>query len=192
MLSPFTILIDSREQLPYSFESVRADAKHDHAKVIVPVRGATLHQGDYAIEGLVDVAAVERKSLADLFNTLGQGRARFVRELERLSMLEVAAVVMEAEWSTILADPPPYSQLVPKTVFRSVMAWMIRFPTVHWIAMPGRRLAEQATYRFLERVWLERQRAVPPAATAPPAPIATLASAPQPSPRESGHAADHP
>jgi ERCC4-type nuclease len=45
------------------------------------------------VQGFADQIAVERKSLADLFGTLGQGRERFERELVRLSAHQYAAVV---------------------------------------------------------------------------------------------------
>jgi hypothetical protein len=62
-----------------------------------------------------------------------------------------AAVVVEAEWSTILHQPPEESRLSPKIVFRSVITWQQQFPNVHWWFMPGRRPAEIVTFRILER-----------------------------------------
>jgi hypothetical protein len=97
--------------------------------------------------------AIERKSLADLYSTLGQGRQRFARELERLNGYEFTAVVVEAEWSVVIGSPPAYSQLLPKTVYRSVIAWQVRYPKVHWWFVPGRDFAEVTTFRLLERYW---------------------------------------
>ena len=39
-----------------------------------------LKAGDYTIAGLEDVVVVERKSIKDLFGTLGQHRDRFEAE----------------------------------------------------------------------------------------------------------------
>jgi hypothetical protein len=36
-------------------------------------------------------------------------------------------------------------------VFRSILAWTVRFPTIHWIPAGPRRLAEVTTFRLLER-----------------------------------------
>src|SRR5581483_2134770 len=97
--------------------------------------------------------AVERKSLADLFHTLGQGRDRFQRELGRLAKYDFAAIVIEADWSTIIMDPPKRSRLLPKTIFRSVIAWQLRYPRIHWWTCPNRQFAEVTTFRLLERFW---------------------------------------
>jgi hypothetical protein len=196
LMAPFTMVVDSREQHPYTFAAIRADADAGRRPVVVPIVSAGLPAGDYSIEGLENVVAVERKSLQDCFSTLGQGRARFVRELERLAQYEFAAVVVEAEWSEIIgfysaglrelrnhfatlaakgqddsqpwavwADmlseampgPPVRSRLNPKTVYRSVIAWQMRYPRVVWWPCPGRAFAEVTTYRLLERFHKERE-----------------------------------
>jgi DNA excision repair protein ERCC-4 len=150
---PFVVMIDTREQLPYEFGNIISDAKHGRVPVIVNRYVGTIESGDYSIVGLQDKIAVERKSKADLFGTLGQGRERFERELERLNRLDFAAVVVECEWSEIYSDPPSRSQLPPKTVFRSVNAWEQRYTRVHWCFCPDRKFAEVKTFRVLERFY---------------------------------------
>jgi ERCC4-type nuclease len=163
---PAYILIDTREQAPYTFAGLRTDAADGRRPLHVVTQAATLPSGDYSIEGHRDgpnAIAVERKSLADLYGTLGQGRRRFVAELERLATYAAAHVVMEASWEQILTAPPRFSALNPKTIHRSVIAWTHRYPTVHWWPMGGRtpaesrRLAEITTFRILERFWKEQQ-----------------------------------
>lgn len=156
---PSTVLIDSREQLPYSFAGLLSDAVDGRAPLIVPIQQATLVAGDYSVQPFGDQVAVERKSLQDLYGTLGQGRDRFVRELQRLSQppYRFAAVVVEAGWDTVLNNPPAFSKLNPKTIFRSVIAWQQQFPTIHWWFVEGRRLAEVTTLRLLERYWRNQQ-----------------------------------
>ena len=158
LICPFAVLVDSREQLPYSFAGLRADACDHYRPLVVELRGATLSEGDYSVEGLQGRVAVERKSAADLFGTIGQGRERFIRELERLNGLDVAAVVVEAEWSEIFTRPPEHSQLPPKVVLRSCLTWQQRFPHVHWVFCPGRAFAERVTFRILERAWKAEQK----------------------------------
>lgn len=158
LISAFTVVIDTREQSPYAFESIRGDANDGYRPIQVLRRMGTLKQGDYSIDGLERQIAVERKSLPDLFGTLSQGRDRFIAELARLAGLEFSAVVVEADWATILNDPPRFSQLCPKTVYRSVIAWQQRFPTVHWWTCPDRAFAEVTTYRILERYWIDFQK----------------------------------
>jgi ERCC4-type nuclease len=156
-ISPFTILIDTREQAPYSFRGFLADANRDNAPLVVPVKTATLQTGDYSIDTMKDQVAVERKSLSDLYGTIGQGRERFERELVRLDDMEFAAVVIEAGWSAIIGHPPTHSELRPKTVYRSIIAWQQRYPRVHWWACDTRTFAERTTLRILQRFWTDHQ-----------------------------------
>lgn len=157
LLCPFTIVVDTREQRPYTFAAVVSDARHAYRPWDVPLHGATLGQGDYSIQGKETEIAIERKSKADLFSTLGQGRARFGRELERLCGLEAAYVVVEAEWREVIGEPPPYSRLNPRTVHASIVAWQHRYRGIHWWFCPGRDFAERTTFRLLERFWRDLQ-----------------------------------
>lgn len=155
---PFRVAIDTREQLPYRFENLKADANRRYKPLLVPTVIETLQSGDYSIEGLENQVAIERKSKDDLFGTLGRGRDRFEAELERLAGYQFASVVVEAEWSSIF-EPHEYSELNPKTIFRSVLAWQQRYPVIHWNFLPNREYAEAATFRILERFWKEVQEA---------------------------------
>lgn len=148
---PCTVLVDTREQLPFAFDAIPADATAGGGLWRVRTDRLALPSGDYSLDGYAAAVAVERKSLADLFGTVGQGRERFVRELERLADMTFAAVVVEAEWSAVFTAPPGFTGLPPKTVFRSVLAWQQRFPRVHWWFCPDRDFAEVCTFRILER-----------------------------------------
>ena len=152
LLNPFTVIVDSREQAPYTFHGLTADARYSHRPLTVPRAFSALRSGDYSIAGAEHLVAIERKSLPDLYSTLGHGRERFEREHERLAGLDFAAVVIEATWEEILAAPPPRSALLPKTVIRTAMAWSMRYG-VHWWAIGGRRMTEVATFRLLEQWW---------------------------------------
>jgi ERCC4-type nuclease len=150
VLFPRAVLIDRREKAAYSFTGLRTDVRQGERPLRVLTRIVDLRSGDYSLVGLQDQIAVERKSHEDLVHTLAQQRKRFQKELERLSRMTFAAVVVEAEWSTILDHPPANSRLSPKTIFRSVIAWQQLFPAVHWWFAPGRRPAEIVTFRILE------------------------------------------
>lgn len=152
LVTPFTVVIDTREQRPFTFADLRADAKQGRRPLVVRTQVGTLGQGDYALLGYESMVAVERKSHADLVGTLSSGRDRFERELERLAGLLWAAVVVEADWAQVLAGHER-SKLNPKTIHRSVIAWQQRYPTVHWWFPGDRRLAEITTFRILERWW---------------------------------------
>lgn len=82
---PATIIIDTREQEPYSFDS----------RLAVAVRRA-LPAGDYSVEGLEERVAVERKTLDDFVSTVIHSRSRFREELRKLGVYRAACVVVEA------------------------------------------------------------------------------------------------
>jgi len=84
------IVIDSREQTPFVFRK----SKNLDGTVV-----KKLDAGDYSIEGMEHLIAVERKSAADLFGTLGRGNKRFQRELRRASNMEYFAIVVECDYT---------------------------------------------------------------------------------------------
>ncbi|MFZ5928792.1 MAG: ERCC4 domain-containing protein, partial [Acidobacteriota bacterium] len=86
-----TIVIDSREQEPFSFDPRLTGA----------VRRA-LKAGDYSIAGLEDQVAVERKTLDDFVSTVIHRRRRFREELRKLSHYRAACVVVEAGFLDVL------------------------------------------------------------------------------------------
>ena len=155
---PVEVIVDTREQMPWSFSGITAHKRDGEGLIEVSCRTGTLKSGDYSLEGFIDRIAIERKSIGDLFGTIGGGRARFERELERLAGMEFAAVVCEADWALIYNNPPRHTELKPKTVFASVIAWQQRYPRIHWWMLPDRRFAEVATFRILERFYRESER----------------------------------
>lgn len=86
-----TIVIDSREQEPYSFDPRLTNAER-----------RALQAGDYSVGGLEDQVAVERKTLDDFVSTLIHRRRRFRQELGKLSRYRAACVVVEAELLDVL------------------------------------------------------------------------------------------
>jgi len=90
-MTPVRVIIDTREQLPYSFSDR-----------VVAVRGP-LATGDYSVEGLEQTLAVERKSLDDFVSSVIRDRPRFRRELEKLRDYRAACVVVEASLGDIVA-----------------------------------------------------------------------------------------
>lgn len=81
---PVTIVIDTREQEGYSFDSRLATVRR------------ALPAGDYSVAGLENIVAVERKSLDDFVSTVIHSRARFRKELRKLAEYRAACVVVEA------------------------------------------------------------------------------------------------
>jgi len=163
--APFTVIVDTREQAPFAFADILADKPKQNAdgsrRIAVPVAWRALKAGDYSIEGWEDRIAIERKSPADLFGTLGARRSQFEREHERLAEIIAsggwAAVVIESNWTEMLRHPPEHSRLKPKTAFRTSISWARRY-RVPWVTCDSRPLAEVWTYRALESFWKDQQR----------------------------------
>ena len=129
-----TVVIDSREQKPFRFENSVVKA---------------LDSGDYSLLGYEDRISVERKTHADLFASLGKGRRRFERELQRLSKLDYAAIVIETGLPSLMRQPP-FSQMNPKSVVNTLLSWSIKYG-VHVFFAGDRKHAKALTYRILEK-----------------------------------------
>jgi ERCC4-type nuclease len=88
---PFTIIVDTREQIPWEF------GYHDTAK-------RKLDTGDYSIEGFENLISVERKkSVSELATNLSE--SRFVDVLERLSKIPHAYMVFEFDLNDVYSFP---------------------------------------------------------------------------------------
>lgn len=150
-------MIDTREQSPFSFRGIKADADHAGKTYVVPVVRATLQSGDYSIVGFESQISIERKSHEDLYGTLSRDHDRFVRELERLRTYAYSEVVVEASYAKILT-PPANSRVSPKAISRGIQSLKLRFPTTQWTLAPDRRFAERYTFQILRKFWEHRQR----------------------------------
>ena len=135
------VAIDTREQKPYRF--ARSEVK-------------TLASGDYSIVGLEDRIAVERKTKPDAYSSLGQGRARFGRELQRLSRFDYAAVVIETSLPDFLRAPA-FSRMNPTAAARSMIAWSVKYRVCVFFA-GDRRHGNALTRQLLEKFWRYQSR----------------------------------
>ena len=130
------ILIDSREQLPYSFS--------------VPTRTATLPTGDYSISGAENLVAIERKTASDLIGSLTRGRDRFERELHRGMALKYFALVVESSLMS-LSNGHYMSLMKPKAAIQSLLTFSVRYDLPIFFAENrnyGERLTESLLVKF--------------------------------------------
>lgn len=87
----FTIIIDTREQKPWTFEH---HAKANHK----------LDTGDYSIEGLENIVAIERKrNVAEFANNITE--KRFVDVVERLSKIPYSFILFEFDMDQVMSYP---------------------------------------------------------------------------------------
>ena len=127
------ILVDSHERYPWTFA---------HQQAIT--RRQALAAGDYAVAADDRiVAAVERKSLADLVATLTTGKLRYL--LADLATLPRSAVVVEDRWSAVFK----LDRVRPSVVADGLAEAQVRFPTIPILFCETRPLAQEWTYRFL-------------------------------------------
>lgn len=161
---PFTVVVDTREQLPYDFSGMTSQTGD---ALVVPVLVRGLPSGDYSIDGggMENRIAIERKSLDDLYGSVTWGRVRFEAEIARLNDLAAGgftAVVIEATWPEITAPaehrPGWINRTDPRSVEGTIVAWSIRYPRVHWWACGDRRGAECRTFSILRMFWDEQRK----------------------------------
>ena len=127
------ILVDSHERYPWAFSAQQATTRRQ-----------ALIAGDYAIEvdGTI-VAAVERKSLADLVTTMTTGKLRYL--LGALAVLPRAALVVEDRYSAVFK----LNHTRPAVVAEGLAEAQVRFPSIPIVFAETRPLAQEWTYRFL-------------------------------------------
>lgn len=155
---PLTVLLDSNEighRTHYRFEGITADKERGGGDLLVPTRSANLFWGDYSLEGHEQHLIIERKTLADLYGTIGGRRDSFYEEVKRMSRARMAAVVIESSWEDVVLRQPEFTQTRPKTIVRTIMAWWARHPNVAWHFFGCRELCEVMTFRLIERYFLE-------------------------------------
>jgi len=164
---PFTVVIDTNEGAPYQFTGIKGRSKNGVKlpQVIRTVKKPMYLMerdkwnaglGDYSIDGLETKIQVERKSIDDLFGTLGGRRENFEREIARLNeQCDMAYVMIEGSFAHItnFHDHGPE----PSSVIGTMISWGQRYPKVHWIPAGSRDMAERLTFRMLERYWLDRE-----------------------------------
>jgi ERCC4-type nuclease len=135
------IIIDSREQLPYTFS--RYLGADDTAET------GALRTGDYSIAGYEERVAVERKTLDDFVGSVCQGRSRFENEMLRASEFEYFAIVIEG--SVLDVRNGRYkSDMKPHSVLQTAFSWSIRHG-VHVIWAGNRPGGEYSTYWILRK-----------------------------------------
>jgi DNA excision repair protein ERCC-4 len=133
------IVIDSREQAPWSFGAA------------VHVRVAALPAGDYSIVGHETEIAVERKSLDDLVGSVTRDNARFQRELNKLASYNYSAVVIEASEADVTSRRY-YAKADPDSILSSVASLAIKH-RVPFIFVGDRAHAVAWTWRHLHVYW---------------------------------------
>lgn len=157
---PFSVIIDTREQAPWHFSGISSGGK----TLIVPlITGESLPTGDYSVRGCESRLLIERKSLSDAYGSIGSGRERFEREMERMAAMisganllgenAAAHVVVESAWDH---EPPTSTRVSVEAMRGTVAAWSQRYG-VHWWFPGSRREAELWAFRLMSQWWKDEQ-----------------------------------
>ena len=196
--APFTVLIDTQEQQPFTFTGFRADRSDypsdiawlvkqeliepSEVKLAVPTEWRSLgaSHGDYSIDGFEGCCHVERKSMDDAHGTFlgwGERRERFERELDFLAGIDGAAVVVECSMGKLLSEAKSRGKKSAdenrKILFRQVLAWQQDY-RIPFHFCDSRRLAEMTTFRLLYRFWEKEQAKAKSAAKATESVLETI------------------
>jgi ERCC4-type nuclease len=149
-----TVLIDTREQAPFNLARF--------ANWIEGERRATLETGDYSVEGMEDMIALERKSLNDLAGTLMHNRERFFRQCERMTAFKYRAIIVEATYEQIKSPHRPVDGVAvhPNGLTGTLDALEARYLIPVIYTSSHRALAEEKAASYLSKIftyeWLEQ------------------------------------
>lgn len=143
-LYSFTIIIDSREpaHTRYPFTNLYS------------TEIACLKTGDYSIKGYENIIAVERKTKSDAYQSFGRkkNRDRFIKELERMSELKRACIIIECSFSDFLTPPDYVQKISGKSMINSLISWYIKY-NVPFFFSENRRISQAFVVRFFEKFW---------------------------------------
>jgi ERCC4-type nuclease len=150
------VLVDTREKDPLPLRA-------NHPNWIGAERRETLKTGDYSIEGMEGLLALERKSLADLVACTVTHRRRFLASCARLSGFVWKAILVEATLEDIKGGIARFdipSDVHPNAICGTLDAIEAKFGIPVIYASTVRALATERAASWLSKHftywWLER------------------------------------
>jgi len=141
------ILVDTSEGAPYNFYKPGMLPKCKRVK---------LKTGDYTIEGCEDRITIERKELSDFYKTIHSKRQRFRRQLQRMSNMISAHIVLEATFDEMCTRIPVGCNMTPTAILRTLTGFWHDYGVPTWFA-GDRGGGEELTYRILENFLKENK-----------------------------------
>lgn len=100
----FTVIVDTREQQPWSFDNYT-------------IANRKLDTGDYSVEGLESLLAIERKkSINEIANNIIEPRFKDV--IDRLSKIKHSYILLEFDLENVLSYP--IGSTLPKKMWDKV------------------------------------------------------------------------
>lgn len=151
------VLVDTREREPLPLQ-------RQHPNWIAGELRTTLATGDYSVDGMEPVLALERKSLPDVIASTMAGRERFVRACHRLAAFRWKAILVEATYEDLKSFYHQFDDLVteahPNAVCGTLDAIEARFGIPILYTSRDRALAAEKAASWLSKHftywWLEQ------------------------------------
>jgi ERCC4-type nuclease len=150
------VLVDTREKDPLPLRA-------NHPNWIGSERRETLKTGDYSIEGMEGLLALERKSLADLVACTVTYRQRFLASCARLSGFVWKAILVEATFEDVKGGIARFdipSDVHPNSICGTLDAIEAKFGIPVIYASTVRELSTERAASWLSKHftywWLER------------------------------------
>lgn len=143
----FTIIVDTREQQPWSFDHyAKANRKLD--------------TGDYSVEGLENLLAIERKkSINEIANNIIESRFKDV--IQRLSSMKYSYILLEFDLENVLNYPIGSSlpkhmwnkvKISPSFIMKHILEWQM-FHNIKVIFCGCPSNAEQMAEYIMNKVY---------------------------------------
>lgn len=165
--SPFTVIIDTKETNPWSFDNI--PGMKGEGRIEVPTRRMTMGtgMGDYGIAEARCAKAcwqmsIERKSIDDLFGSILGRRRLLEEEMANLNRMKYAAVMVEGPLEKVITYHPSYwedqgmteEQQLSKqrVVIGTIRSWSMKYPRVDWWFL-SRSMCPIWAYRLMWKFW---------------------------------------
>jgi len=138
------VLVDTREKTPFDFGQF--------SNWIGEVRRCKLTVGDYSVQGMEKILALERKTLSDLVTTVIHERPRFFRMCEKLSQYRWRALIIEASYEDVKSPyDGDFTMAHPNAVSGTLDALEARFGIPVIYTSLYRSLAEEKAASWISK-----------------------------------------
>jgi len=152
------VLVDTREQQPFRLAT-------NHPNWIGGEKHVALKTGDYSVEGMEQLLALERKNLADIVACTVAGRERFLSCCQRLTSFPWKAILIEASYEDLKRDCREYgvvSEVHPNAVIGTLDAIEAKFGIPIIYTSTCRELSTERAASWLSKHftywWLEKHK----------------------------------
>lgn len=149
-LVKFTVIRDTREQKGKGW-NFKASANCEGVEII------KLDVGDYTVKGMEDILAIERKTIGDLWNTLGTAKnyKRFQKEWERGKNHKFKFLIIEGSLADINKGYR-WSKVPVANIHAKLLSLQINY-NVHVIFAGRLDIARAYTRRLMAKVFSYHQ-----------------------------------